>query len=59
MSQDVVGAITARLNLKASIGGYEAHELEAVELDEVYASVARMLGAASDEIALMENTTVA
>ena len=59
MPQPVVAAVTAHLNLEADIGGYEAHAAKAVELDGVYASVARILGAAPDEIALMENATVA
>ena len=59
MPQPVVAAVTAHLNLEANIGGYEAHAAKAVELDGVYASVARILGAAPDEIALMENATVA
>lgn len=59
MPQPVVAAVTAHLNLEADIGGYEAHAAKTVELDGVYASVARMIGAAPDEIALMENATVA
>ena len=59
MPQPVVAAVTAHLNLEADIGGYEAHAAKTVDLDGVYASVARMIGAAPDEIALMENATVA
>ncbi len=59
MPQPVVAAVTAHLNLEADIGGYEAHAVKAVELDGVYASVARLLNAAPEEIALMENATVA
>ena len=42
MPQPVVAAVTAHLNLEADIGGYEAHAVKAVELDGVYASVARL-----------------
>jgi selenocysteine lyase/cysteine desulfurase len=47
------------LDLEAEIGGYAAATREAVRLDGVYASVARLLNAAAEEIALVENATVA
>ena len=59
MPQPVVAAVTTHLNLEAEIGGYEAHAVKAVELDGVYSSIARMLGAVPEEIAIMESATVA
>lgn len=59
MPQCVVNAIVEHTQLEAQIGGYEAHAKEADKLDRVYHSVARHLGAKTNEIALMENATVA
>ncbi len=47
------------LQREAEIGGYEAADEAAARLDGVYDSVARLVGAGRDEIALMENATVA
>lgn len=47
------------LELESEIGGYAAADREAQRLDAVYGSVARLLNAAPDEIALVENATVA
>jgi selenocysteine lyase/cysteine desulfurase len=55
----VVDAVVAHLELEARIGGYEAADREAARCDAVYRSVARLIGAAPDEIALVENATVA
>jgi selenocysteine lyase/cysteine desulfurase len=59
MPRQVVDAMTAHLDLEAEIGGYAAADREAARLDGVYGSVARLINAAPDEIALMENATVA
>ena len=59
MPQPVVAAVTTHLNLEAEIGGYEAPAVKAVELEGVYSSIARMLGAVPEEIAIMESATVA
>jgi selenocysteine lyase/cysteine desulfurase len=59
MPAAVLDAMTGYLRLEAEIGGYEAAGQEAARLDAVYESVARLIGAAPDEIALMENATVA
>lgn len=59
MPQSVVDAVVAHTKLEAQIGGYEAHAQQAEKLSEVYASVARHIGASAQEIALMENATVA
>ncbi|MFN3745530.1 MAG: aminotransferase class V-fold PLP-dependent enzyme [Hyphomicrobiaceae bacterium] len=59
MPTPVLDAMTGYLRREAEIGGYEAAREQADRLDGVYASVARLLGAAPDEIALTENATVA
>ncbi len=59
MARPVLRAMTEHLQREATIGGYEAADEAAVRLDAVYDSVARLVGAARDEIALVENATVA
>ncbi|MBL4812030.1 MAG: aminotransferase class V-fold PLP-dependent enzyme, partial [Rhodobacteraceae bacterium] len=58
MPQVVVDAMVAHINLEAQIGGYEAAAQQAQMLDGVYDSVARLIGAQPQEIALVENATV-
>ncbi|TLP47291.1 aminotransferase class V-fold PLP-dependent enzyme [Cohaesibacter sp. CAU 1516] len=58
MPQQVVDAIVAHTELEARIGGYEAYRARAEELDATYDSVARLLNAKPQEIALVENATV-
>lgn len=55
----VVEAMKRHIDLESEIGGYAAADRESERLDAVYGSVARLLNAAPDEIALMENATVA
>jgi len=59
MPRQVLNAVTGYLTREAEIGGYETAAECAPRLDVVYDSVARLLGAARDEIALTENATVA
>src|SRR6266571_7698475 len=59
MPSPVLDAMIAYLRREAEIGGYETAAEAAGRLDAVYDSVARLIGAASDEIALTENATVA
>ncbi|WP_114947875.1 aminotransferase class V-fold PLP-dependent enzyme [Microvirga calopogonii] len=59
MPQTVLDAMVGYLTREAEIGGYEAAGEAAAALDGVYDSVARLLGAERDEIALAENATVA
>lgn len=59
MPVPVVAAMKGHIDLESEIGGYAAADREARRLDSVYGSVARLLNAAPDEIALMENATVA
>ena len=55
--QPVLDAQVEHLKLEAAIGGYEA-EAEAKErLAHTYDSIARMLGCASEEVAIVENAT--
>ena len=59
MPGQVVQAQLAHLQLEADIGGYEAAAAADDRLEAAYDSIARMLNAGSDEIALVENATVA
>lgn len=59
MPAPVVAALKEHIDLESEIGGYAAADREAQRLDSVYGSVARLLNAAPDEIALVENATVA
>ena len=59
MPLPVLQAMTDYLRREAEIGGYEAAEEASARLDGVYDSVARLIGATRDEIALTENATVA
>ncbi len=45
------------LRLEEQVGGYEAADRVAAELEGVYGSVARLLHCAPEEIALQENAT--
>lgn len=58
MPQPVLDAQIAHLKLEAAIGGYEAMAHRRTEIDGVYSSVAKLIGASADEIALVENATV-
>jgi selenocysteine lyase/cysteine desulfurase len=59
MPLPVIAAIKDHIDLEAEIGGYEASDLKEKECEAVYDSVARLLNAHRDEIALVENATVA
>ncbi|RZN12207.1 aminotransferase [Bradyrhizobium genosp. SA-3] len=59
MPTPVATAMKRHIDLESEIGGYAAADRESARLDAVYGSVARLLNAAPDEIALMENATVA
>ncbi len=59
MPRVVVDAVIDHINLEARIGGYGAASEKAEMLDAVYNSVATLLGAKENEIALVENATVA
>src|SRR4051812_48286725 len=59
MPAAVLDAMIGYLSREAEIGGYEAADEAVASLDGVYDSVARLIGASRDEIALTENATVA
>ena len=53
----VLDTVVEHLELEARVGGYMAADLAAERSAAVYASVASLLGASADEIALVENAT--
>jgi cysteine desulfurase/selenocysteine lyase len=53
----VVARVIEHLRLEEQIGGYEAADRVAAELEALYGSVARLLHCAPEEIALQENAT--
>jgi cysteine desulfurase/selenocysteine lyase len=55
----VLNAQIDHLRLEASIGGYEAADRERRRIEAVYLSVANLIGARPQEIAIVENATVA
>lgn len=59
MPAPVIAAMKDHLDLEAMRGGYEAADMRAEAVSAVYASVARLINAGDDEIALTENATVA
>jgi selenocysteine lyase/cysteine desulfurase len=59
MPAPVVAAMKRHIDLEAGIGGYAAAAREAERLQALYGSLARLLNAAPDEIAITENATVA
>jgi cysteine desulfurase / selenocysteine lyase len=59
MPTPVVDAMKRHIDLEASIGGYAAADQEAERLQAVYGSIAKLINAAPDEIAILENSTVA
>ena len=58
MPKPVLDAQIAHLKLEASIGGYEAMAEKTDAIDAVYTSVANLINAHADEIAIVENATV-
>jgi selenocysteine lyase/cysteine desulfurase len=59
MPQPVLDALITHLRLEAEIGGYEAEDAAAPALDNTYAALSRMLNCGTDELAVVENATVA
>src|SRR6266849_1928193 len=59
MPRAVLEAITAHLNREANLGGYESADDAEAAVEDAYASVAKLLGARPDNIAIVENSTVA
>ena len=59
MPQPVLDALHGHLDLEARIGGYAAEDEAKPALGATYASIARLLNCSPDEVALVENATVA
>jgi selenocysteine lyase/cysteine desulfurase len=59
MPAPVIAAVKDHIDLEAAIGGYEAEAQESARIAAVYDSIAALIGAQRDEIALVENATVA
>jgi cysteine desulfurase/selenocysteine lyase len=59
MPAQVVEVMVDHLRLEQQLGGYGAADLRQDRLDAVYDSVARLVNGRRDEIALVENATVA
>lgn len=55
--QPVLDAVFEHLHLESRLGGYEAEAAKAQELEEVYASLARLIEASPIEIAIAQNAT--
>jgi cysteine desulfurase/selenocysteine lyase len=55
----VLDTVIEHMELEQRIGGYAAARVRAKDLDQVYDSVARLVHASSNEIALVESATVA
>ncbi len=53
----VTDAVIAHLRREAEMGGYEAAEAAADQVEHTYAAIARLIGAGVDEIAVVENAT--
>lgn len=59
MPAPVLAAQMEHLHLEAEAGGYEAEAAAKDKISNTYDAIARLLGCASREVALMENATVA
>ena len=57
MPQPVLDVVVDHLRREANIGGYEAADEAEPRLEAVYDSVARLINAGRDEIAIVENAT--
>lgn len=58
MPISVIDTQISHINLEADIGGYEAMAAMSDKIDNTYNSVAKLIGADADEIAIVENATV-
>jgi selenocysteine lyase/cysteine desulfurase len=57
MPQPVIDATIGHLQLEAMIGGYEAADRAEEQIEGTYRSIGKLIGAAPDEIAVVENAT--
>ncbi len=59
MPAPVIAAMKDHIDLEAAVGGYEAEAQEAARIAAVHDSIAALIGAGRDEIALLGNATLA
>lgn len=59
MPKEVIDAVKGHLDLEARVGGYVAQEQQAEALENVYSSLARLLGGDASEYALTSNASEA
>jgi selenocysteine lyase/cysteine desulfurase len=59
MPRPVAEAVTAHLQLELQVGGYEAADAAAADVEAAYDALARLVGARPRNIAVVENATVA
>jgi selenocysteine lyase/cysteine desulfurase len=59
MPRAVTDAVTAHLELENQAGGYEAAEARAPAIREAYGALGRVLGTRGENVALVQNSTVA
>lgn len=59
MPKPVIDAIKSHLDLEIKIGGYEAEDAASDKIQKAYASVAGLIGCGPNNIAMVENATVA
>jgi cysteine desulfurase / selenocysteine lyase len=55
----VIDAVQAHLDLESRIGGYEAADAAARQLEETYEAIAELLGSEVEQLALFESATTA
>jgi len=53
----VTEAVIAHLRKESEMGGYEAADAAADQVEQTYAAIARLIGSRTDEIAVIENAT--
>ncbi len=59
MPLPVIEAVKGHIDREARMGGYEAADAVADDIQGVYGSLAQLMGCRTEEIALLENATVA
>lgn len=59
LPQPVLDAVVGHLELESRIGGYEAAEAAEPALDATYRSIARLIGAQPEDVALVDSATTA
>lgn len=59
MSRSVLDAQVSHLELEARIGGYEAERETETRFLDVYRSIADLIGASTEEVAIVDNATAA